>query len=233
MFFAGRIETNKGVYDLLQIALRLEADRKGAFHFDICGDGGQLVALRKRISELKLEKVVSSHGYCRPDKLARVLGGSHAWIVPTRSECEAGYEMVCAEAILANRPLITSAVCPALEDMRDATVEVQPHNIDQYCQAIFKLCDDPRYYSYKQGACAALQEPFYNLEKSWASKMKEVLAYHILYPRLVRSHYRPQQDQFIERQIGDCLARSAILNLKILQPLHLLDLQPPNACRHR
>ena len=87
--------------------------------------------------------------------------------------------MVCAEAILANRPLITSAVCPALEDVREATVEVQPDNVDQYYQAVLKLSDDPEFYSRKQAACAALQEPFYNLNNSWGTKIKEVLAQHL------------------------------------------------------
>ena len=180
VFFISRIETNKGVYDILKIALRLETDRKGSFHFDICGDGGELIALRRRISELKLEKVVSCHGYCTREKITRLIGASHAWIVPTKSDYEAGFEMVCAEAILSGRPLITSAVCPALEDVREAAVEVQPDNIDEYCKAIVKLCDDPQYYLDKYRACAALQEPFYNLKNSWTSKMKEALVNHII-----------------------------------------------------
>ena len=51
--------------------------------------------------------------------------------------------MVCAEAILANRPLIASAVCPALEDLQEASIEVQPDNIDQYCQAVLRLSEEP------------------------------------------------------------------------------------------
>ena len=46
--------------------------------------------------------------------------------------------MVCAEAILAGRPVITSPVCPALDYVRDAAVEVSPDNIEQYCEAILE-----------------------------------------------------------------------------------------------
>ena len=63
---------------------------------------------------------------------------SHAVIVPTTSRFEEGFNMVCAEAILAGRPVITSAVCPALAYIREAAIEVQPDNIDQYYQAILQ-----------------------------------------------------------------------------------------------
>ena len=180
VFFAGRIEPDKGVYDLLEVARRLEADRKGNFHFDICGDGTELTALRRRVHELNLEEVVSCHGYCNPQKIGPLLGAAHVWIVPTTSGCAAGFEMVCAEAILANRPLITSDVCPALEDVREAAVEVEPDNVDQYCQAILKLYDDRQYYLEKYRACAVLQEPFYNRQNSLGNKLKEVLACYMI-----------------------------------------------------
>ena len=49
VFFAGRIEANKGIYDIVEIARRLNAERPGMFQFDICGDGGELDALRRLV----------------------------------------------------------------------------------------------------------------------------------------------------------------------------------------
>ena len=182
VFFIGRIETNKGIYDVVEIARRLEEKKKGQFRFDICGAGGELENLRERIAALNLQNVVLCHGYCSTQKVAALLGVSHVVIVPSRSDFDAGYEMVCAEAILANRPLIASAVCPAIEDLQDASIEVQPDNVDQYCQAILKLSEEPEFYSYKQAACAALHEPFYDSEKSWATKIKEALSKYGIFP---------------------------------------------------
>ena len=139
LFFAGRIEESKGIYDLIEIARRLNSDRKNEFHVDICGDGSELQHVRKRITDLGLEGVVSCHGHCSAAKFVPLLAASHAWIVPTKSDFPAGFEMVCAEAILANRPLITSAVCPGLEDVRAAAVEVAPDDVDQYYQGVLKL----------------------------------------------------------------------------------------------
>jgi len=180
VFFAGRIEINKGVYDIVEIARRLNADRSGAFRFDICGIGSELNNLRQRIDTLNLEEVVHCHGHLDAHKLSTVLGMSHAVIVPTTTAFEEGFNMVCAEAILAGRPVITSAVCPALAYVREAAVEVQPNNVDQYRQAIVQLADDRNFYNQKQAACAALQGQFYDRKNSWSEKLKAVLNRYIL-----------------------------------------------------
>src|SRR5579872_1612957 len=62
IFFIGRTETDKGIFDIVEVARRLETERSGMFHFDMCGSGGQLDNLRKRIVDLKLENVISCHG---------------------------------------------------------------------------------------------------------------------------------------------------------------------------
>lgn len=180
VFFAGRIEISKGVYDLLEIALKLEREHKGQFVFDICGNGGQLERLRNRIRELDLDRVLICHGYSYPATLQQLLGECHACIVPTRVDCEAGFEMTCAEAILADRPLVTSAVCPALEYLRDASIEVEPQNVSQYCEAIVRLSRDTELYERKQKACANLKGQFYDPGNSWYAVMRNTLERHIL-----------------------------------------------------
>jgi len=180
IFFAGRIEANKGIYDLVEIARRLEANRPGIFAFDICGEGGELESLRHLAVKFNLENVVTCHGYLDSQRLSAVLGSSHAVIVPTTSAFEEGFNMVCAEAVLAGRPVVTSPVCPALDYIRAAAIEVPPDNIEQYCQAILKLYDDAEFYEQKQRACATLQAQFYDPQNSWAEKLKIVLKKHIL-----------------------------------------------------
>ena len=74
-------------------------------------------------------------------------------------------------------------VCPALEDLRDASIEVEPDNIDQYREAIVKLSEDKQLYVRKHLACSALHGPFYDIKDSWGAKMIEALV-HI---KLVRT----------------------------------------------
>jgi len=180
IFFAGRIEANKGIYDLVEIARQLNTDHHGNFQFDICGDGGELDALRQRVNGLNLQDVIRLHGYMDAQRLSGTLASSHIVIVPTTSRFEEGFNMVCAEAILAGRPLITSAVCPALQYVKEAAIEVEPDNVDQYRDAILKLYDDTNFYRQKQEACAHLQKQFYDPKNGWAEKLKAIISTFIL-----------------------------------------------------
>lgn len=179
-FFLGRIETNKGVFDIVEIARRLQGERPGQYRFDLCGSGGDLAALRRRVDELGLGEVVGVHGYSSPEKVQVLLSASHACIVPTRREYEAGFEMTCSESILAGRPLITSEVCPAIHYMREATLEVAPDDVDGYHDAIVRLSEDDALYDRLQKACAPLQRQFYDRENSWYSAMRGAIEKHVL-----------------------------------------------------
>lgn len=180
VFFISRIETNKGIYDIVDVAQRLEREREGMFHFDVCGSGGELERLRQRIRDLKLEQVITCHGFSNSEKVQKLLSMSHACIVPTRKDYEAGFEMTCAESILSGRPLVTSAVCPALEYLREASIEVEPENVEQYGDAIIALSEDADLYRQKQTACAKLQKQFYDKNNSWYAVMKQAFERHII-----------------------------------------------------
>ena len=117
--------------------------------------------LRSPISQ----DIVSCHGYLNSQRLSAMLAASHAVIVPTTSRFEEGFNMVCAEAILAGRPVITSQVCPALEYVRAAAVEVPPDNIEEYCQAILKLYDDRRILQTKAGSLRYISGPVLRSQK--------------------------------------------------------------------
>lgn len=175
VLYAGRIECNKGIYDVISIAQGLEAQCPGRFHFDICGDGSQLPAVQQRILESMLEGVVTCYGFCPRDKLFSIMSAADAVIVPSRKDCEEGFAMICAEAILAGRPVITSAVCPALETIRPAAIEVPPDDVEAYSRAIMSLATDSTLYDEKRRACQDLKEQFYNVQNSWGAKLKEAL----------------------------------------------------------
>lgn len=181
-FFMSRIEENKGIFDIVEIARTLERDRPGEYRFDICGSGGALERLRDLVRELSLENVVFCHGYSSPETVTELMSASHVCIVPTRTDYEAGFEMTCAEAILGGRPLVTSKVCPALDYVREASVEAVPDDASSYRDAIVALSDDPKLYAEKQAACAGLQEQFYDRDNSWYAKMRIALERHALAP---------------------------------------------------
>lgn len=181
--FMGRIERDKGVYDLVQIARELHEARPGEFEFHLCGDGTSFSDLSRAVDNQQLGNVVHLHGYCPPERMKAVMGKCHAVIVPTRIDCPAGFEMTCAEAILGGRPLITSAVAPALDYLQPASIEVPPEDADAYREAIVRLKDDRNLYRTKQEATAALRDQFFAYENSWDRAMR--LAFADLLPLTV------------------------------------------------
>lgn len=176
VIFMGRVERDKGVYDLLEIASQLKHDRPGEFGFHFCGDGTELANLRTTVEQRQLGDVAHVHGYCQPDRIKTVMGKCHLAVVPTRSDFPAGFEMTCAEAVLSGRPLITSAVAPAIDYLRPAAIEVAPDDIAGYKQAILKMKDAPQLYDDKRAACYQLQSQFFEYKNSWDHAMRQAFA---------------------------------------------------------
>ena len=99
-------------------------------------------------------------------------------IVPTTTRFQEGLNQVVLEDILSGRPVITSAVCPAIHYVQEAVVEVDPDDIEGYGDAILSLCDDPALYTQKHEACLSLQARFYDLSQGWGEKLKGILQHH-------------------------------------------------------
>lgn len=176
VLFAGRIEVNKGVFDLLEIAKRFKAEGRNNIVFNICGTGSALELLRQQIEENQLHSSFIVHGYCNKSEMRQMFSLSHVVIVPTKSDFLEGLNQVVVESVLANRPVITSSICPALSYVQDAVIEVPPDNVAAYGDAILKLQDDYGFYQEKQRSCKNLQEQFYGDSRSWSQALKSILS---------------------------------------------------------
>ncbi len=175
VLFAGRIEMNKGVFDLLEVAKRFKAESRSDIIFNICGVGSALELLQEQAKACGVDASFIFHGYCNKPKMQEMFSLSHVVVVPTKSDFVEGLNQVVIEGILANRPVITSSVCPALSYVREAIVEVPPDDIQAYGDAILKLHDDDDFYEQKQLSCERLQEQFYSTSLSWSETLKSVL----------------------------------------------------------
>lgn len=175
VLFAGRIERDKGIFDLLAIAKRFAAENQQDITFDVCGNGSQLESLCLAAKQAGVTATFVCHGYCNKTQMREMFNRSHVVIVPTTTDFVEGFNQVVAEAILAGRPVITSAVCPALSYVRSAVVEVPPNDTQAYANAILKLSNEREFYQEKQRNCLALQEQFYDVSKGWAATLSSVI----------------------------------------------------------
>ena len=175
VLYAGRIERNKGVFDLLEIARRFASTGRDEIVFDLCGSGSALELLRMRAIACDLQQHFRLHGHCSKQTMRRMFARSHIVVVPTTSDFVEGFNQVVVEGVLSGRPVITSNVCPALDYVREGVVEVSTDDINGYGDAILKLCDDLQFYEAKRAACAKLQLPFYNPECGWGAALRRAL----------------------------------------------------------
>jgi glycosyltransferase involved in cell wall biosynthesis len=169
VLFAGRIERNKGVFDLLEIAKRFEREGRGEIEFDLCGTGGALEELRGEVGRAGVGATFRLHGHCDRATMRRMFEQSHVVIVPTTTQFLEGFNQVVAEGVLSGRPVITSSVCPALDYVKNAVIEVPPDDVKAYGDAILKLRDDARLYEAKAAACREAQAQFYDDQRGWAA----------------------------------------------------------------
>ncbi|WP_017317733.1 glycosyltransferase family 4 protein [Mastigocladopsis repens] len=175
VLFAGRLEQNKGVFDLLEIAKRFATEGRQDIIFDICGEGSALESLRLAAKQVGVDNSFICHGYCTKPQMREMYSRSHVVIVPTRTEFIEGFNRVVCESILSGRPVVTSAVCPALSYVQDAVVEVPPNDVKAYGDALLELYSDRQLYEQKRQACLIAQEQFYDTTKSWGATLKSIL----------------------------------------------------------
>ncbi|MDJ0615308.1 MAG: glycosyltransferase family 4 protein [Calothrix sp. MO_192.B10] len=175
VLFAGRIESNKGVFELLEIAKRFTSEGRHDIKFDICGKGSVLESLCLAVKEAGVDSSFVCHGHCNKPQMREMFNRAHVVIVPTRKDFAEGFNQVVVESILAGRPVVTSSVCPALSYVKEAVVEVLPEDTNAYGDALLKLCDDRQFYVQKQKACLGLQKQFYDASQSWGSVLKSLL----------------------------------------------------------
>jgi glycosyltransferase involved in cell wall biosynthesis len=175
IFYAGRIEVEKGVFDLLQSFRQLIAVGKSV-QLDYCGEGQALSSLRETIQKAGLSDCVKTHGHLSRAGLLELLGMAQVVVVPTRSSFPEGLNQVIIEAVLAERPVVTSSVCPAIELVEPAIVEAEPDNVASYTAALGRLMDDRRLFMQKVSAASRLGAEFFAVENGWTAKAFALIA---------------------------------------------------------
>jgi glycogen synthase len=176
MMFAGRIIQNKGVFDLIDIARKVEDRAPGLVKWDVCGAGPDLEKLRIRRDAAGLQGIVELHGHVLPSQMSEVIARNHASIVPTKSSFEEGMALSAIEPVLANRPVITSSVVPAWEVLGGACLKAEVDDIESYAAQVLRLAKSPEDYRLAASACAEFKEPFLNGELGFAAALSRAFA---------------------------------------------------------
>jgi glycogen(starch) synthase len=175
VLFAGRVEREKGVFDLLEIAQTFKRESPGRLRIEICGGGDAFDELKRAITDQGLTDDVLLRGKLKRPELLACYGNSHVVIVPTRSTFCEGMPMVAAEAILTGRPVVTSRLSNALDVLEGALVEAQPDDPASYVECLRRLMTNGDYYRECCGACPKVGRQFYDRDQGLAAAMERMM----------------------------------------------------------
>ncbi len=178
VMFAGRVEEDKGVFDLLEVAQLLAGTYPGRFEWHVCGAGSALAELQRRVSASGLAAYFKVHGRLNRSALLDRYARAHAIVIPTRSSFNEGFAMVAAEAVLMNRPIVSTGVVPACEVLGQAVEWARTDNIPSYVAAFETLAFTPGRYLKRSAACQTLQAQFLNPSLGLSGVLQQVMINH-------------------------------------------------------
>lgn len=143
LLFLSNIIESKGVFVLLD-ALKILNNKKISFHCNFVGGEGDISPqqLKRRISELNLEDVVTYHGKQFGADKYRFFNLSDIFILPTFNDC---FSLVLLEAMQFNLPLISTyegGIADIIDDNETGYL-VEKHNSVDLANKIKQLIENP------------------------------------------------------------------------------------------
>ena len=174
VLFVARIEEQKGIFDLIEVARMLRSEGRNVV-FDVCGTGSAFEDAKRRVAQLSLDDTIRMLGWCDRKEIHAAFERSHVVLVPTTTQFVEGFNMVVVEGLLAGRPVVTSQVCPAIEYVRDAVYEVPPDDPRAYANAVAELMDNRNRYEELARNSRACARRFTDREWGYQSALRHVL----------------------------------------------------------
>ncbi len=102
ILFVGRLEEEKGVFDAIEIAKRLQ-ERMISFHLDIVGDGPLKNRVIKTIQDWNLSSFITVHGFQPPSFIQELYRHASLYLMTSYTE---SFGLVLLEAMNAGIPCI-------------------------------------------------------------------------------------------------------------------------------
>jgi len=175
LLYIGRIAKAKGPFLLVEIAKKLASENL-KFTLDICGDGPDLEELRNRVNENTLNDFVTTYGHLDSENLNNIISISDLLLIPTSADFSEGFCKIVCEAMISGLPVISSDAVPGNRYARDAVIEVEADNAEQYCSAIKDLLTQPERYQTMSAATEKYREQFYNFKNSYQTGIDMILS---------------------------------------------------------
>jgi glycosyltransferase involved in cell wall biosynthesis len=138
VLFVGRLDTAKGIEELLEAFASLASHRPN-LRLAFVGDGPGGDHLRSKTKHLALEDRITLNGACSSQEVAHWLAAANVLALPSYNE---GYPNVVIEALSCGRPVIATNVGGLLELVNDESgILIAPRDSRALAAAIEKAMD--------------------------------------------------------------------------------------------
>ena len=158
VLYMSRLETRKGVYDLLEVIPRI-VNEIPTITFVFAGDG-DIDAVREKIEELDIKENVKLLGWVGKERKTDVLNNADIFILPSYNE---GLPMALLEAMSFGIPSIATSVGGIPELIRDGEngIIIHPGDKRQLADSILALSRDKKWrVSIGQDAFTTIESSF-------------------------------------------------------------------------
>lgn len=179
ILFAGRIESMKGIFDILDASEILIRMGYRQVKWILAGKGSAEAELRDQIIGRNLSCFMELKGQLTRDKLTDELAKSQATITPTRAGFAEGLAKAPLESLIPGIPSLMSSVVPAAEIVKNSALVFPPSSPTEIANAVAKMLDSPSLYdslcAESRGLKHLLFDPQYSYKTAVLGALSECL----------------------------------------------------------
>lgn len=143
LLYVGRVEADKGLFELLDIFARNEGWKKLGVRLTVVGDGSDLLKLKKQSQILEVEDRVEFTGWLKDSKF-KYFESSHIFVFPTKRI--EGFPVTIPEALYCGLPIVAFKLGGISEGINEGKTGllVESGAWDVYRDTLNKLIIDPK-----------------------------------------------------------------------------------------
>lgn len=175
LLYVGRIEANKGVFDLLSAFDAIAVDHPD-LTLEFAGSGFCDELLQAACAASPHRNRITLHGQLTAQAIHDRMDSADLLICPTRSTFNEGLALVVVEAAVHGVPTLLSSVVPAKRLLSGACAEFPVDNIVALTEALRRIINTPAEYSALCSGLVKKRHQFRDRSKSWGSMLYRALS---------------------------------------------------------
>jgi len=168
--YVGRMEANKGIFDLLRVFESLSAEFVGLY-LTFAGNGSDHQRLAEAVTRSSCADQIGLSGRIDSRGIHALLENTDLLVCPTRSSFNEGLAMVVVEAAIHGRPSVISSVVPAIDLFPSGSLAFPADDTAALEQALRDLLTHPEKVQRLSACVLDERQKCLDRSRSWGSQL--------------------------------------------------------------